>query len=196
MALFRLEDGEGKIDGRVTTWAAQRQHDLMLSVQMRAAGELTLPLVEAWRVALPGQGKIKLATPEGDVDASYYIKLATAADWDRLFGIQCAAPRVRTAAEAEAYLKDRHDEMGDGGSANETAQARVGGIMEGFVLCGLMTRREAKVWAGRFLECPNDGLHGGGQSWCPYCDNVCTRCGEPQRVGSHPTRLCACPPED
>lgn len=188
MALYRLE-GEA---GTPIRWTDQQPGDLILSLVMAAVGDRTRPIAALWRVAQPGQGRVKIDTPEGDVDASAHVKMSSAAEWERLFPLQGLAPTVRTPAEAEAHLKELHEHMGAGGNANQLGQARAAGLLTGFVLCGLLTEREAKIWRDRLLECPDDGLHGGGQSWCNYCDDVCRDCGEPIRRGSHPSRHCVC----
>lgn len=93
--------------------------------------------------------------------------------------------RVTDFDTAEAYLKAHHEDMGKGKDhgANPEGQAFARGLAQAFAAAGFLPKSRASWWGYRFNECPDDEWHGGGQTWCAYCDQVCRYCGRPDRKG-------------
>jgi hypothetical protein len=121
------------------------------------------------------------AGPEGVNAHSIDCPAAVAQAALRLDPLASREGTVTTWGEADEYLRGLHRRMGSESSAAHDGQSYARGVLDGFVLVGLLTEAETRRWAARMAStCPENGLHGCGQSWCTYCGDVCTFCGRPE----------------
>lgn len=106
---------------------------------------------------------------------------------------------IVTREAAQAFLREHHETMATTSrfGANDVGMAEARGLIRALCLVGLLTGVEATGWYARITLCPDNGEHGGGQSWCNYCSDVCRHCGLPLvPVVQGSPKHCECKKED
>lgn len=166
---------DDRVNGLIQ-WIDQRPGDVVFAMYAEG-GRMTQAKV--WRVA-EGGGP---AGPDGnEILTSASAVLDNPQAWERLLSHGARPAQLRTHEDAEIFLRNWHDRMAVE-DASGLAAAKARGIIHGLKLCGLLSGDEAEAWTARVEKCPEDGLHGGGCSWCNFCGNVCRLCGLTMKDG-------------